>query len=61
VSDLIQWDNMSLETLTELAKESFADCADALKVYLDNEQKLKRFGAILTACRAKVPHAKWYD
>ena len=59
MSELIQLDNLSLDTLTELAKESFADCQDALQVYLDNEQKLKRFGDILRACREKVPHGQW--
>ncbi len=59
MSDLIQLDNLSLDALTELAKESFADCQDALRVYLDNERKLKRFGSILIACREKVPHGKW--
>ena len=56
---MIQLDNLSLDTLTELAKESFADCHDALQVYLDNEKKLKRFGEILKACREKVPHGQW--
>jgi hypothetical protein len=59
MSELIQLDNLSLDALTELAKESFADCQDALRVYLDNERKLKRFGSILIACREKVPHGKW--
>lgn len=59
MSDLIQLDNLSLDTLTELAKESFADCQDALQVYLDNEKKLQRFGSILKACREKVPHGQW--
>jgi hypothetical protein len=44
-----------------LAKESFADCADALQVYLENEAKLTRFGRILKACKAKVAHGEWQN
>lgn len=57
----IKFNELSLETLTELAKESFDECSNVFQVIVENENRLANFGRILAACRAKVPHGKWSE
>ena len=60
-TNAIKFNELSLETLTELAKESFDECSNVFQVIVENENRLANFGRILAACRAKVPHGKWSE
>jgi hypothetical protein len=58
----LQIEDQSLETLTELAKESFSEVAGVFAVIVANETRLTNFGRILAACRTKLPDGeKWSE
>lgn len=60
-TNAIKFNELSLETLTELAKESFDECSNVFQVIVENENRLANFGRILAACREKVPAGQWTE
>lgn len=60
-TNAMKFNELALETLTELAKEAFDECSSVFQVIVDNENRLANFGRILAACREKVPAGKWTE
>lgn len=58
MSDLVKFEDLSLEALSEVAKEAFEECNWALERALD---KATKFGRILLIVRRKVQHGEWTD
>ena len=53
---LINFESLSIEALSEVARESFEECNWALEKALD---KARNFGRILLIVRSKIPHGEW--
>jgi len=58
MSDLIKFEDLSLEALSEVAKEAFEECNWALEKALD---KATKFGRILLIVRRQVQHGQWTE
>jgi len=58
MSDLVKFEDLCLEALSEVAKEAFEECNWALEKALD---KATKFGRILLIVRRQVEHGQWTE